>query len=70
MFRSIYISTVPPSAWYHASCIIPQMDIRDNYAVLAARVIATHLTCSSTLRTCVPEHIQYEYSAVMKEKKE
>ena len=28
----------------------------------------THLTCFSTHRTCVPECIQHEYSAVMKEK--
>lgn len=42
--------------------------IRDNFVVLAARVIVKNLTCFSVLQTCVPVHIQHDYSAAMKEK--
>ena len=50
-----HLDNVPVSAFLPS--ITDCADIQDNYVVLRARVIATHLSCSSTLRTCVPEHI-------------
>ena len=63
-FWSIYLSAgiTKRVVELHEEQIMPQMGIRDNYVVLVARAIVTHLTCSSTVRNCVPEHIQHEYS--------
>lgn len=42
--------------------------IRDNYVILAARIIVENFTCFSSWKNCVPKHIVHEHSAVMKEK--
>ena len=42
--------------------------IRDNYVILAARVITTHFASFSSLRSCVPDHIEHQFSDEMKQK--
>lgn len=41
--------------------------IHDNFVILVARVLVENFKCFSHLRKCVPDHIQHEYSNVMKE---
>ena len=42
--------------------------IRDNYVILAARVITTHFASFSSLQSCVPDHIEHQFSEEMKQK--
>jgi hypothetical protein len=42
--------------------------LRDNYVILIARMLVQHLTFLQPFRKCVPQHIQHEYSEIMKQK--
>lgn len=41
--------------------------IHDNYVILAARVIVNNCATFSSLRNCLPDHIQHEFSDEMKQ---
>ncbi len=56
------------------TCFLPSLDdckrLRDNYIVLASRVLVEHLRFLAPLKGCVPEHIQHKYSKEMMQKSE
>ena len=42
--------------------------LRDNYIILVSRVLVNHLNFLSSLKDCVPQHIEHIYSREMAEK--
>lgn len=42
--------------------------VRDNFVILAARILVDNLACFSSLSNCVPRHIQHKFSPFMKER--
>ena len=51
---------------------LPSLDdcekLRDNYAVLMARVICENLKAFASFKACVPKHIMHKYSTAMAKK--
>ena len=54
------------------STFLPSSDdcamLSANFVVLVARILVQHMPFLEAFRKCVPQHIQHEYSEVMKQK--